>query len=151
MNLDLWPLEKTTSEVFERMFYLFPLQGDSPPPQSALTPWRISLRDQEKTLFLRGVFSPEVAKAMAANYLGLPEEEVTPSLADLTLRETINVLAGNLLSLLAEPFELGIPERPHAEEPSPPLPPLLPGPGIFSPGDHGIILRKTLDRSSPFL
>lgn len=130
MNLDLWPLEKTTSEVFERMFYLFPLQGDSPPPQSALTPWRISLRDQEKTLFLRGVFSPEVAKAMAANYLGLPEEEVTPILADLTLRETINVLAGNLLSLLAEPFELGIPER----DPTPKSPSLLSLPFFLDQG-----------------
>lgn len=130
MNLDLWPLEKTTSEVFERMFYLFPVQGPGPLPQDAAAPWRISLRNQEKTLFLRGVFGSEVAKTMAANYLGLPEEEVTPILADLTLRETVNVLAGNLLSLLAEPFELGIPER----DPTPQSPSLLSLPFLLDQG-----------------
>ena len=55
---------------------------------------------------------------------------MTPILADLTLRETVNVLAGNLLSLLAEPFELGIPEK----DPTPQSPSLLSLPFLLDQG-----------------
>jgi hypothetical protein len=91
-------LKAATFEVLETMFFLFPesLEEERRVRGPFLRAWVTIAGPQSLRL---GLLVPQnLARKMAANFLGVSEEEIyQPEMEDV-LRETVNMMAGALLS-----------------------------------------------------
>ncbi len=108
-------LKAATFEVFEIMFFLFP---------ETVAPHEVGLKGESikawvpitgPKSFLIGLTAPlPLAQKMAANFLGLEEDDATPDGLEDMLREAANMLAGNFLNReqVAAPFRL---QPPHSQ------------------------------------
>jgi CheY-specific phosphatase CheX len=100
-------LREAISEVMETMFFL-PVQFlDGPEP---LGEWlSVEKKVMEALIEFEGARAGRVfllvphpaLKEMAANFLGLEEEEVSEEHAEDTLKEAINMMTGRMLSMLS--------------------------------------------------
>lgn len=91
-------LKAATFEVLETMFFLFP---ENPEDHAdlfhgpALKAW-VPVKGPKN--FQIGLMVPlELAREMAANFLGLEKDEVAPEKIDDVVKETANMVAGSFL------------------------------------------------------
>ncbi len=101
-------MKAVVSEVLEEMFYLVPdeLEGESNPGEGQYLA-EITLNGPRR-LTVQLLFSQGLAEEMASNFL--PDGDIDPSLVRDVLRETANMVGGNLASLLDGDWDLSLPE-----------------------------------------
>jgi hypothetical protein len=102
-------IRKAIFEVFERMFFIFPEEPDDPLPAVAL--WRkiaIMMAGTEN-LTLTCFFPYRLGVRLTENYLGMGADEVTEQLIEETIKEAVNVVAGNFLAYAGRENVLGLP------------------------------------------
>lgn len=107
-------LLQVISDVFERMFFLFP-EEDRPLPAAEWASYGITLGGPPD-LRLRIAVPPGLGRLMAGNYLGLPAPEITAELVDATCREALNVIAGRFLAAVGGTQSLGLPETERGDD-----------------------------------
>ena len=118
-------LERTVAHVLEDSAFVFAMPMDEPPPD--LSTWQAI----GVSLAFEGPFSGhfefwapfEVAKLLSSNMLGMDED--SPDAQEMcfdAMRETLNILCGNLLTEIAGStpvFNLGTPVTQSKPEPLP--------------------------------
>jgi CheY-specific phosphatase CheX len=117
-------LTRSISNVLETMFFLpIKIEEEGPGADQWMedVPNLIGARVDLKGPFTGCAFfvlSETVVAEMAANFLGIPQEEATPDQQADTLKEALNMIAGHMLSLYDTEgkIQLGIPEMLAAED-----------------------------------
>lgn len=117
-------LTHSISNVLETMFFLpVKIEEDGPTADKWMedVPNLVGARVDLKGPFTGYAFfilSETVVGEMAANFLGIPQEETTSDQQTDTLKEALNMIAGHMLSLYDSEgkFQLGIPEVLAAED-----------------------------------
>jgi hypothetical protein len=97
------------SEVFEQMFFMFPQIADIPlaRPENCFG-YGIDIKGI-LPVSLHFFFSHHLSVCMAENFLGLNKSEINQELIRETLKETVNIIGGNLLNKTAENINMGLP------------------------------------------
>lgn len=112
-------LKQVIFEIFGDMFFLFPDGYDTDEQPVFPVDWikfRVMI-SQQNSYYLNFYFTPQQARLMAENYLGEDAGDISDIIIDETLKEAVNVVAGNLLNRLDTDYQLGIPEKDQTEDP----------------------------------
>ncbi len=106
-------LKDATFEVLEIMFFLFPEPLEKEEGKFAGDGFRAWVEVQGPETWQLGLTAPQpLARLMAANFLGLPPDEVPAEGLQDVLKETVNMMAGGFVTSMAGPeqYTLKLPQ-----------------------------------------
>ncbi len=127
-------LKAATFEVLEIMFFLFPEPMETEARKFSGEGFRAWVEVQGPETWQLGLTAPQpLARLMAANFLGIPQEEISSEGLQDVLKETVNMMAGGFVTGMAWPekYTLKVPQSRPLE---------LSGPD-WAPDSHRLLLQ----------